>query len=128
MAIRRARLLRLRLSCDPSAPAHAREALARLPVIEPVRDDALLVASELVTNAVLHSGCNSREDLEVVADASPDSLIIAVTDVGRSETVPRPRPSAERPGGLGLRVVAALARSWGTDRRSGRRVWAELAL
>jgi anti-sigma regulatory factor (Ser/Thr protein kinase) len=128
MSIRSAELLRRRLRCNASAPHLAREALGALGVIEPVRDDVLLVASELVTNAVLHSGCTPGEELALVAKLIPGGLEIAVTDPGRSDTTPTPRPSYAGPGGVGLRIVEALARRWGTERRHGRRVWAELAL
>lgn len=121
-------LLRRHLPCDASAPRLARQALAALDLIKSVRDDALLVASELVTNAVLHSGCDPSEEVEVVAEALPGALRIAVTDPGRSDSAPIVKPSAGEAGGVGLRVVDALARRWGTERREGRRVWAELAL
>ncbi len=128
MSIRSAELLRRQLRCNASAPHLAREALKPLSAIEPVRDDALLVASELVTNAVLHSGCTPNDELALVAKLIPGGLEIAVTDPGRSDTTPTPRPSYVGPGGVGLRIVEALARRWGIERRHGLRVWVELAL
>jgi anti-sigma regulatory factor (Ser/Thr protein kinase) len=121
-------LLRLRLPCDPSAPQDARQALGSLAELELVREDVLLVATELITNAVLHSGCQPAEELEVVAELIPEAVVIAVTDVGRSAGDPSAEVRDVGAGGLGLRLIGSLARCWGTERGSGRRVWAELAL
>jgi anti-sigma regulatory factor (Ser/Thr protein kinase) len=130
VSIRSAELLRLRLRCDESAPALARRALAKLAVIEPVRDAALLIVSELATNAVIHSGSEPEEEFELRAELVPVGLRIEVTDPGRSNTTPVRRegdtPGPE--GGMGLRVVEALARRWGSKRDHQFVVWAELAL
>lgn len=128
MSTQPSELLRQQLPCNAAAPRRAREALAAIEAIKPVRNDALLIASELVTNAVLHSGCQPGEEVEVVAQALPGALRIAVTDPGRSDREPKLKPSFAGPGGNGLRVVDALARRWGTERREGRCVWAELLL
>jgi anti-sigma regulatory factor (Ser/Thr protein kinase) len=124
-----AELLRLRLRCDATAPRRVRKALDRLDEIRPARDDVLLVASELTTNAVLHSGSDSSSEIELRAELVPDGVRIAVSDEGRSQKQPRPRPaSARMPGGLGLPIVEAISRRWGSERPNGLRVWAELAL
>ncbi len=122
-------LLRLRLPCEPTAPRRAREALAALDGIEPVREDALLVVSELATNAVMHSGCTEEEELELRAERVDGALRITVLDTGRSELEPIRRGfDPTRPGGMGLAVVEQLARQWGTERDGVRQVWAELPL
>jgi anti-sigma regulatory factor (Ser/Thr protein kinase) len=128
MSLRRWELLRCRVPCDASAPGLVRRALAGLDAIKPVRSEALLVASELVTNAVLHSGCEPTEEVEVVAEAIPGSLRIIVTDPGRSNSAPTLATRPPGPGSFGLRVVEAVARRWGAERCEGLRVWAELAL
>jgi anti-sigma regulatory factor (Ser/Thr protein kinase) len=123
-----AQILRLRLRCDASAPKLARDAVGKLDVSGPFRDDALLVVSELATNAVLHSGSDPDQEIEVVAELLPDGLRIEVTDGGRSQSTPAPRAADHSgPGGMGLRVVQAVARGWGAERCHGTRVWAELA-
>jgi anti-sigma regulatory factor (Ser/Thr protein kinase) len=122
-------LLRLRLPCDPSAPRLAREALGAVAEIAPVRDDALLVASELTTNAVMHSGCVGDDDFELWADCIRDGLRITVLDVGRSGDDPVRRiPDSSRPGGMGLAVVEQIAKRWGAERDGELRVWAELTI
>ncbi len=120
-------LVNLSLCCDPSAPGLARDALRQVAAIDAVRDDAVLVASELVTNAVLHSGCAAGETIELAAELHRGRVRIAVHDPGRSDGEPR---SAEVPpahgGGLGLRLVERVALRWGVERPDGRLVWAEL--
>src|SRR5436305_2948102 len=121
--MRHAEILRLRLRCDVSAPARARKALERLSEIHPVRQDALLVASELTTNAVLHSGAAPNGRIEVCAELVPDGLRIEVIDEGRSGDTPHTRESdIARPGGFGLPVVEAIAHRWGSERLQGTRV------
>jgi anti-sigma regulatory factor (Ser/Thr protein kinase) len=127
MSTQPSKLLWCRLPCDSSAPQRARHALKPLAVIGSVRDDTLLITSELVSNAVRHSGCDPEEELEVVAELTSEAVLIAVTDVGRSETTPE-RRAAMRDGGFGLGIVEALSRRWGAERRDGLRVWAEIAL
>ncbi len=124
-----AELLRLSLPCTAAAPRQARHALAHLRELESIRDEALLVVSELASNAVLHSGCSANDELEVLAELLPDGVRIAVRDRGLSDSVParREREPLE-PGGMGLRVVDALARRWGSERGGTVSVWAELAL
>jgi anti-sigma regulatory factor (Ser/Thr protein kinase) len=127
--MRHAEILRLRLRCDISAPRLARRALERLSEIRPVRDDALLVASELTSNAVLHSGAAPNGQIEVCATLVPEGLRIEVTDEGRSGDTPHTRASdMAHAGGFGLPVVEAIAHRWGSERLQGTRVWAELAL
>ncbi len=129
MSPARAEILHVRLACDPSAPRQARQALERIDEIAPVADDVLLVASELTTNAILHSGAPPGSEIELRAELDADAIVIEVIDEGRSASTPRMRPhDSSTPGGFGLPVVAALARRWGSERRDGMRVWAELAL
>ncbi len=120
-------ILRISLRCDESAPGIARRALGELDDVDPVREDALLVVSELVTNAVLHSEAESGDQLELVASVHAGRLRIAVTDPGRSESDPAPvRSEPSGNGGYGLRMLDAIAPRWGSERAGGMRVWAEL--
>lgn len=88
-------------------------------------DDAALVLSELVTNALRAGGTTVTVQLQVW----PGRLRVAVSD-----TAPG-RPQVRHPGthdtsGRGLQVVAALADDWGVIELDdgGKQVWAELAL
>jgi anti-sigma regulatory factor (Ser/Thr protein kinase) len=87
------------------------------------RDDALLLTSELVTNAILHG----RSEVCVEVQERGQLLRVSVFD----ENSRHPQPVDEDPDALdgrGLALVEALARSWGVeDRRLGKAVWFELA-
>jgi serine/threonine-protein kinase RsbW len=113
--------------CDPRAPGTVRDALDRREDIGWVLGDAMLVASELVTNAVLHSGCSGHETIEVRVDVRPERLRISVRDSGRSGRNAEIR-SGLPVGGWGLRVVDQLAERWGSERAEGYHVWAEVGM
>ncbi|MEA2159527.1 MAG: hypothetical protein QOD66_1907 [Solirubrobacteraceae bacterium] len=103
--------------------------MSKLVAIDAVRDDALLIVSELATNAVVHSGSEPDDEFELRADLVPSGLRIAVIDPGRSNQTPaRRKGDPGHPGGMGLWVVETLARRWGTERHRRLEVWAELAL
>lgn len=127
----RADSLQLTLACDSAAPGAVRQALSSLRGLGPLLGDALLVASELVTNAVRHSGATEQDMLHVRVARSKNHLVITVHDPGNSRTDAHIPPCPEVPfGGVGLRVVDQLADRWGTDRKrdDGYSVWAELPL
>jgi two-component sensor histidine kinase len=119
----------MRLRCDVSAPWRVRQALEQVDAISPIRDDALLVASELATNALRHALDEREAELEIVAELVPDGLRISVSDTAESDPDDGPRPAREvDPDGTGLRVVQAIARRWGAERFDGQRTWAVLAI
>jgi anti-sigma regulatory factor (Ser/Thr protein kinase) len=114
---------RERIVPDRDAPSHARaavQAFCQRVGVGGDRDAAQLVASELVTNAVVHAHTAIDLTLRLVSPM----LHIAVRDGGPG----RPRiadidESAES--GRGLMLVDALASSWGTFfPDSGKVVWA----
>lgn len=122
-------LLRMDVPCDASAPGVVRRAIGEVREISCVRDDAMLVASELVSNAVAQSGCTSAERIEACVAIGGDSLRIAVHDQGTSGQRPRLRPPDHAGhGGVGLRIVEELARAWGVEQPEGRLIWAQLAI
>ena len=71
------------------------------------REDAALMASELVTNAVLH-GVGA---ISLRIDVEADAVRIEVADEGNVALEPSPEPGAH--GGWGLRIVEQLADDWG---------------
>jgi signal transduction histidine kinase len=124
-------LMELALSCDLAAPRLARNAFDLVQGLDGVREDALLVMSELVSNAVRHSGGGVGDVIRVDASERDGLLTLSVTDPGTSGATPRLRPHApDESGGLGLSIVAKLSSRWGTERTAGDRclVWAELAI
>ncbi len=91
-------------------------------------DDAVVVVSELVTNAVVHAG--TEVELDGRLEAHTGALVIEVLDHHPSRA-PRDGDTGTPYGipeyGRGLRLVAALAESWGITYRTGAKtVWARL--
>ncbi|MEV5429075.1 SpoIIE family protein phosphatase [Streptomyces sp. NPDC052701] len=91
-------------------------------------EDALLVVSELVTNAVVHAGTGVELTCRL---EETGALLLEVRDHHPSRA---PRggesdpPGGEPEYGRGLRLVAALAEAWGiTYRTDAKTVWARLA-
>ena len=88
-----------------------------------VIEDAILVTSELLTNATLHAV--PPIELRVIGDET--EIRIEVHDHASYE--PRKqRPDAEDEHGRGLQIVAALADRWGTrPTNAGKTVWCVLS-
>ena len=81
---------------------------------EPATDVAVLLASETVTNAVLHS--NSRRPggtVTITALESGGGVRIEVTDDGSDLSAPVVKPDGCINGGHGLFLVQTLADQWG---------------
>ncbi|MEK8173200.1 ATP-binding protein [Streptomyces sp. M19] len=93
-----------------------------------LRDNAELVVSELITNAVRHT---STERIGCHVRFVTARLRLEVTDHGSARTEPRARSvDSEQEGGRGLMLVDALAETWGVKPGLGGRgrvVWASLA-
>ena len=91
-------------------------------------DEVVLVASELVGNAVRHTMAVDGLGLAVEWSVDPDGVTVQVSDP--SSVPPAPRtPSTTEPGGRGLWIVEALADDWGVRREgAGKRVWAHVPL
>ncbi|HET6809669.1 MAG TPA: response regulator [Acidimicrobiales bacterium] len=89
-----------------------------------IAEDAVLVATELVTNALVHAGSQCR----LTARLASGVLRLEVGDEGPG--VPDPRDtSGTDESGRGLLLVSVLCSAWGVDatRGAGKVVWAELA-
>lgn len=115
------------LKCTPQSVAAARrfvEAALAVWELDDVNAVALLLTSELVTNAILHA----RTAVQLVAERTPTELVIEVWD-GAPHAAAIPRNALESETGRGLLLVDRLAARWGV-RRSGRRkmVWFALPL
>ena len=122
----------LRLAPTPNAPATARAFVRHVCDYwqlsfpdETVVEWVVLLANELVTNAVVHARTDLRLRLELrgdrlhiaVRDGSPGLLRLVAAD-GRAE------------GGRGLWLVEQLARTWGINPHpdGGKVVWCVIAI
>ncbi|MFC8294026.1 SpoIIE family protein phosphatase [Streptomyces sp. NPDC057242] len=92
-------------------------------------DDAVVLTSELVTNAVVHAGTAA----DVLCLRSDDSIRVEVSDRYPEREIPvqsgRTLVSPDRENGRGLLLCAALAHRWGVDYSPTRKhVWFHLDL
>ena len=119
------------LPCAPASVAFARRALSddlkAVGVFDQAVGDAVLVVSELVSNAILHAYPLPGERLKVAWDVDDGWLEVAVSD-GGSATVPQVgHPTAVSVGGRGLAIVAHICQTWGVRADDvGLTVWAIL--
>jgi CheY-like chemotaxis protein len=118
--------LDLELPADPASVAEARAfvrtTFASWDVDYELTQDVLIIASELVTNAITHA--NSACELRLAADEA--KVRISVLDRGDG-TPDLLAHSDTRPHGRGLHIVGALSTAWGVDRMpEGKLVWAQI--
>ena len=124
-------MLNLVLTEESGAAAAARRALieekGELPAT--VRDDVLLLVTELVSNAVLHAGAGPERPLQVQLLRGPRWIVVTVADEGPGFTWrPSPEGMSNESGGWGLFFVDQIADRWGVECSSdGARVWFEIA-
>ena len=116
-------------------------------ITDRLADDAVLVVSELVTNAVVHAGTDVELETRLEEVSSEDGradgpedgpegpagfLVVEVADhhparVVRDDGAEGPYDTVEY--GRGLRLVSALSEAWGITYRTGTKtVWARLPL
>jgi anti-sigma regulatory factor (Ser/Thr protein kinase) len=115
--------LLLRLVASPDAVGQARELVARACLswgLEQFNEPGRLIVSELVTNAILHTGTG----ISVIISRRVRGLHIAVADGAPHQ----PRvPNQRIGGGRGLRLVDGSAVRWGiVPTPDGKVVWATL--
>lgn len=115
------------LPAELRSPGTARSvvrAVATEGELSDIIDEALLLTTELVTNAVVHAA--TQVTVEVICDAG--GLTVTVLDEMAGPLVPltSERPDDER--GRGLVLVEGLAQRWGTvHHNGGKGVWFHLA-
>ncbi|WP_371602834.1 ATP-binding protein [Streptomyces sp. NBC_01220] len=116
-------------SSVPRARAALRAALGEWRSGQPLGDEAELVLSELVTNAVRVPVPGDRMvGVRIECRGRGEFLRLEVSDAGPGRPEVR-RPDELDKGGRGLLLVEALAHRWGVDVRRagiGKTVWAEL--
>ncbi|MCZ4608577.1 serine/threonine-protein phosphatase, partial [Streptomyces sp. Lzd4kr] len=112
----------------PEAVGHARRFTRRTlrawGVPQRDADTVLLVVSELVTNALVHTDGRVRLDLSLVNHR----VRVAVADASPRTPVKPTSLSWEATGGRGILLVEAMSAAWGTVPVSGgKQVWSEIA-
>jgi len=115
----------LSLERTTDAPREARGRVRNLShVIGPDRvEDATLLVSELVTNAVKYGP--EHEAIKLIIRSDGGRVRFTVHDLGLGPLPEMRQADDPTPGGHGLRLVDAVADRWGVERGSTR-VWFEL--
>ncbi|MFI5756169.1 ATP-binding protein [Streptomyces sp. NPDC051569] len=125
--------VQLEVGPDPSEVGRARRwARSRLAGSgigddEPVAETLILLISELVTNAVVHTGCPAVLRMLFGAGAAEAGTVrVEVADASASP--PRPRHAeGDDTNGRGLELVDGLADRWGWQPEgAGKRIWCEV--
>jgi anti-sigma regulatory factor (Ser/Thr protein kinase) len=112
-------------SAVPTARTWARVVLAGWDLAR-LADDAGLVLTELVTNAVIHA---EGDAVDIWLRADRRRLAIVVGDPSPEMPVRVATLNADELSGRGLMIVGALAECWGACRvPAGKVVWAVLAV
>jgi anti-sigma regulatory factor (Ser/Thr protein kinase) len=117
--------LTLELERDNDAPARARTMIRGLkPLLGAERtEDATLLVSELVTNAVKYGS----GPVELHVEAGEDRRgRFTISDAGSGETPALRETGGKAPGGYGLHLVDRIADDWGVQHAS-MHVWFDLS-
>ncbi|MFE0137538.1 ATP-binding protein [Streptomyces sp. NPDC059037] len=115
--------------------ARSRLAGSGIGVDEPLAETLILLISELVTNAVVHTGCpavlrmvlpDTPDVAEEAAGQGAGTVRVEVADA--SARPPRPRHAdGEETNGRGLELVDGLADRWGWQPEgAGKSIWCEV--
>ena len=127
MTVRTLPVASTRLPPHPASTRAARAFVAeqlRTWHVESAVDDATLLVSELVTNAILHA----RTPINLVVRKVRTAVRVEVFDEGSGAAEPL-YPDLDAPEGRGLGLVQAVASRWGVDDAEiGKTVWFEIAL
>ncbi|MBC9716403.1 ATP-binding protein [Streptomyces sp. TRM66268-LWL] len=126
--------VQMEVGADPAEVGRARRwARSRLAVCgieadEPVAETLVLLISELVTNAVVHTGCPAVLRM-LLPDVPAPSGTVRVEVDDSSSRAPQPRDAdGDDTNGRGLALVDGLADRWGWQEEStgGKRIWCEV--
>lgn len=111
----------------PEQVACVRDFTRRMLAGCPVVDDAVLLTSELATNAIVHTASGTGGVFTVVIERAQTWVAIEVYDCGSEKAPTAGKGGEAAESGRGLGVVAALAKRWGHEGGpDGRIVWFEL--
>ena len=115
-----------------STPGVARTRLAAFLTVhrasETVIDDALIVISEMIANAVSHGEPNSAGTIEISWTINGDLLELSVQDAGEGGSLTPIDFDEDSLSGRGLSIINRVADRWWVDMSAGTRVNAEHGL
>jgi anti-sigma regulatory factor (Ser/Thr protein kinase) len=113
----------------PGAPSQARavvtDELGRS-VHPRVLEDATLLVSELITNAVRHAPRGGSPEVELRLKIHDDRIRVIVSDPGAGFVATPRLPTAAEGSGWGLYLVDRIADRWGIITKDRNEVWFEL--
>lgn len=113
----------------PEAASQARavvnEELGR-EVSAKVLEDATLLVSELVTNAVRHAPRAGIPEIELRLKLDPERVRVVVSDPGGGFVAEPRLPTASESSGWGLYLVDRIADRWGVITKDRSEVWFEI--
>lgn len=93
----------------------------------PSANDAALLTSELVTNALCHTATAAGGTFTVTVQHTARAVTVTVADAGAPTIPALAHPDWLTPSGRGLALVDALSARWGHNgNEHGRSVWFEI--
>jgi anti-sigma regulatory factor (Ser/Thr protein kinase) len=116
---------RLTVALSPAAPRQARDSFDTYTgrIEETLLDELRLLSSEIVTNAVVHSGRPDGDPIELTTTLTPSVIRVEVRDLGVGVDPLEPR-SSHPPSGLGY--VDLLSDRWSSTFDAAFHVWFEI--
>jgi len=111
-------------SSVPRARHYVAGRLAHTEISDDTRDAAVLLTSELVTNAIVHA----RSTVRVCVRIDLERSVVRVGVMDASPDLPVARsPRRTAGGGRGIRLLGALSATWGASPSgTGKEVWFEI--
>lgn len=91
-----------------------------------VLEDATLLVSELVTNAVRHAPKAGSPEVELRLKVDAERIRVVVSDPGAGFVATPRLPTASESSGWGLYLVDRIADRWGVISKDRNEVWFEL--
>ncbi|MGY0024760.1 ATP-binding protein [Streptomyces sp. cg35] len=126
--------VQLEVGADPAEVGRARRwvrsrlAGSGIDADEPLAETLILLVSELVTNAVVHTGRPAvlRMVLPAVQERCPGTVRVEVADSSTRPPTPR-HADGDETNGRGLELVDGLADRWGwRPEGAGKAIWCEI--
>jgi anti-sigma regulatory factor (Ser/Thr protein kinase) len=123
--------LHLAMERNVEAPGIARGAVAEmcagLALDGSTSQTLVLLVSEVVSNAVLHSSASPEAVISMTVSLVEEGIRVTVTDAGDGFTPGLPNPDRVD-GGYGLYLVEKASSRWGVEAHGATSVWFELGL